>query len=115
MDLKSRIILEYLTQGCGFRKLAARYGVSRTTICNWVAVHQGIHNLPLTDKQVKYSTSSMNSSPKKSKAVMEQPTEVLQAKIAALQKQLAWEKLRADALNTMINVAEIQLNIPIRK
>lgn len=115
MDLKSRIILEYLTQQCGFRKLAAKYGISRTTICNWVAVHQGVHNLLPTEKQVKFTTSSMNSSTRKIKAVVEQPTGVLQAKIAALEKQLAWEKLRADALNTMIDVAEKQLRLSIRK
>ena len=66
MDLKTQIIQEYLTQGRGFRKLAAKYGISRTTICKWVAIHQGIHNLPPTEKQQKYSTSSMNSSKKKS-------------------------------------------------
>ena len=36
-------------------------------------------------------------------------------KIALLEKQLAWEKMRADALDTMINIAEKELNIPIRK
>src|SRR5215218_1967109 len=72
MDLKSRIILEYLTQGCGFRKLAAKYGISRTTICNWVAVHQGVHNLLPTEKQIKFTTSSRNSSPRKSKALVRQ-------------------------------------------
>jgi len=54
MDLKTQIITEYLTQGTGFRKLAAKYGISRTTICKWVAIHQGIHNLPLTEKQKRY-------------------------------------------------------------
>ncbi|MBK9938606.1 MAG: hypothetical protein IPP02_09485 [Chitinophagaceae bacterium] len=39
----------------------------------------------------------------------------LQKKIAALEKQLQWEKLRADALDTLINVAEDKLNISIRK
>jgi len=38
MDLKTQIITEYLTQGTGFRKLAAKYGISRTTICKWVAI-----------------------------------------------------------------------------
>jgi len=42
-------------------------------------------------------------------------TEDLQKKIAALQKQLQYEKLRADALDTMINIAEDKLNIAIRK
>ncbi|MBK9937035.1 MAG: DDE-type integrase/transposase/recombinase [Chitinophagaceae bacterium] len=39
----------------------------------------------------------------------------MQKKIAALEKQLQWEKLRADALDTLINVAEDKLNISIRK
>ncbi len=36
-------------------------------------------------------------------------------KIALLEKQLAWEKMRADALDTMINIAEKELDISIRK
>jgi transposase-like protein len=114
MDLKTQIIREYLTQGTGFRKLASKYGISRTTICKWVAIHQGIHNLPHTEKQKRYSTSSMNSSPKKSSS-QEQSVEELQQKIAALEKQLKWEKLRSEALDTMINIAEKDLNIQIRK
>jgi hypothetical protein len=41
--------------------------------------------------------------------------EDLQKKIDALEKQLKWEKLRADALDTLINVAEEKINISIRK
>ena len=36
MDLKEQIILEYLEQGCGYRKLQAKYGIGRTTI--WVQI-----------------------------------------------------------------------------
>ena len=115
MDIKTQIIQEYLSKGCGFRELAAKYGISRTTICKWVAIYQGIHNLPPTEKQVKYSTSSMNSSPKKDDIITDESTKELQQKIALLEKQLQYEKLRADALDTMINVAEKQLNISIRK
>lgn len=115
MDLKTQIITEYLTKGCGFRQLAEKYGISRTTICKWVAIHQGIHNLPPTEKQVKYSTSSMNSSPKKNATTTDPSAKELEQKIAALEKQLEWQKLRADALDTMIDVAEKQLNISIRK
>jgi transposase-like protein len=115
MDLKNQIIQEYLTQGCGFRKLASKYGISRTTICKWVLIHQGIHNLPATEKQQKYSNSSMNSSPEKANSSGDQSAEALQQKIAVLEKQLEWEKLRADSLDTMINIAEKQLDIQIRK
>jgi transposase-like protein len=115
MDFKNQIIQEYLSQGCGFRKLAAKYGISRTTICKWVAIHQGIHNMAPTEKQQKYYFSSMNSSKKKLSDDQQQTFEALQQKIASLEKQLQFEKLRADALDTMINIAEKQLNVPIRK
>jgi transposase-like protein len=113
MDLKDQIIQEYLTQGCGFRKLAAKYGISRTTICNWVQVYQGIHNLPPTQNQESYSKSSMSSSPKKSTG--QQTNEELLQKIAALEKQLEDQQLKVVVLDTLITVAEKQLNISIRK
>jgi transposase-like protein len=59
MDIKEQAITEYLTQGTGYRKLAAKYGVSRTTINKWVMIHQGIHNLEPTAKQQKYYLSGM--------------------------------------------------------
>jgi hypothetical protein len=39
----------------------------------------------------------------------------LQQKIAILEKQLQWEKMRVFALDTMIDIAEKQLDISIRK
>jgi hypothetical protein len=57
----------------------------------------------------------MNSSKKKLTAEQLESTETLQQKIAALEKQLEWEKLRSEALDTMINIAEKDLNIQIRK
>ncbi len=115
MDFKNQIIQEYLNQGGGYRKLADKYGISRTTICKWVQVYQGIHNLPSSEKQQKYYISAMNSSKKKISPEHKNAIEALQQKIDSLEKQLQWEKLRADSLDTMINVAEKQLNIPIRK
>jgi transposase-like protein len=115
MDIKQQAITEYLTQGTGYRKLAAKYGVSRTTINKWVMIHQGIHNIPPTEKQQKYYLSGMNSKPENTSAGEFNNQQELQQKIALLEKQLAWEKLRADALDTMINIAEKQLDISIRK
>ena len=56
----------------------------------------------------------MNSSTKKS-TESQLTNQSMQQQIAAIEKQLQWQKLRADALNTMINIAEKQLNISIRK
>lgn len=115
MDLKDQIIQEYLNTGCGFRKLAGKYGISRTTICKWVLIHQGIHNLPPTQNQQSYSTSSMNSSPKKVGDQNQQTNEALLQKIVALEKQLEHQQLKVVVLDTLIDVAEKQLNISIRK
>lgn len=115
MDIKQQAITEYLTQGTGYRKLAAKYGVSRTTINKWVMIHQGIHNIPPTEKQQKYYLSGMNSKLENTSTGEFNNQQELQKKIALLEKQLAWEKLRADALDTMINIAEKQLDISIRK
>ena len=89
--------------------------MSRDVINKRVTIHQAIHNLPATERQEKYSTSNMNSSKKKLTTEQVWSTEALQQKIAALEKQLEWEKLRAEALDTRINIAEKDLNIQIRK
>lgn len=115
MDLKEQIILEYLEQGCGYRKLQTKYGISRTTICKWVQIYQGVHDLPRNEKQEKHYIRDMNDPDKKRAPKKEITQDDLLKKIAALEKQLEWEKLRADALDIMINVAEEKLNIPIRK
>ncbi len=44
----------------------------------------------------------------------EREVELLE-KIASLEKQLAHQELKAEVLDTLINVAEKQLNISIRK
>ena len=115
MELKEQIIKEYLDQGCGYRKLQNKYGISRTTICKWVQIYQGIHGLERTAKQQSHYLRDMDD-PNKKRFPKKAPTgEDLQKKIAALEKQLEWEKLRGDALDTMINIAEEKLNISIRK
>lgn len=57
----------------------------------------------------------MSNKRNKLKTEEQQSAEALQQKIAALEKQLEWEKLRTEALNTMIDIAEKVLNISIRK
>lgn len=115
MDLKEQIIKEYLEQGCGYRKLQAKYGISRTTICKWVQIYQGIHGIERTQKQQNHYLRDMDDPNKKRLPKKQITAEDLEKKIAALEKQLQWEKLRADALDTLINVAEDKLNISIRK
>jgi len=115
MDIKQQAIHEYLHEGIGYRALAKKYGVSRTTINKWVMIHQGIHNLLPTENQQKYYLSQVKNNNKNQPAASSEEIVAMQEKIALLEKQLQWEKMRADALDTMINVAEKQLDISIRK
>ena len=115
MDLKDQIIQEYLTQGCGYRMLQAKYGISRTSICKWVQIYQGIHVIPRTKKQQSHYIRDMKDPDKKRVPKKDVTSEDLLIRISALEKQLEWEKLRANSLDIMINVAEEKLNIPIRK
>ena len=115
MELKDQIIQEYLNTGCGYRKLQAKYGISRTTICKWVMVYQGIYNLHPTDLQRKHYINPMAQKNKKSEQPASENEAALLQKIAALEKQLAHQELKVVVLDTLINVAEKQLNISIRK
>jgi transposase-like protein len=114
MDIQKEAVREYLVDGIPYRALSKKYGVSRTTINKWVLVHQGIYNLPRSHKQVSYDLQQKTLG-KKSKQAVKPDQSDLEKKIEVLEKQLEWEKLRTLALDTMITVAERELNIDIRK
>ena len=114
MDIQKEAVREYLVDGLPYRSLAKKYGVSRSTINKWVLVHQGIHNIARSHKQVSYDLQQKKLGTK-SKQIIRQDQSDLEKKIEVLEKQLEWEKLRSLALDTMINVAERELNIDIRK
>ena len=114
MDTKKEAVREYLEDGIPYRALAKKYGVNRTTINRWVLVHQGIHDIPRSHKQVSYDLQQKTLG-KKSKQVVQVHQSELEKKIELLEKQLEWEKLRSLALDTMITVAERELQIDIRK
>lgn len=114
MDIQKQAVQEYLLQGYSYRALAEKYGVSRSTINKWVLVYQGIHNISRSRKQISYDLQQ-KALGKKSKQPTTPSQNELEKKIALLEKQLQWEKLRAHALDTMITVAEKELNIDIRK
>ena len=115
MELKDQVIQEYLNTGCGYRKLQAKYNISRTTICKWVTIYQGIHHLQATASQQTNYLSVMSRKNKNKQDASSSDEAVLLQKIATLEKQLADQELKSFVLDTMINVAEKQLNISIRK
>jgi len=74
-----------------------------------------VHGIERTPKQQNHYIRDMEDPQKKRLPKANPAPQDLEKKIAALEKQLEWEKLRADALDTMINIAEEKLHITIRK
>jgi transposase-like protein len=94
------IIAEYLLGDTTYRKLGAKHGVDFRAIHHWVTRFQG---KPV--KKVKPKTKSTDDLPQE-----ELPTDVKQ-----LREELRKAKLHNKLLNAMIDIAEEQLKIDIRK
>lgn len=94
------IIAEYLLGDTSYRKLGAKYGVDFRAIHHWVTRFQG--------KPVRKLKSKIKSS---DDVLQEElPTDVKQ-----LREELRKAKLHNKLLNAMIDIAEEQLKIDIRK
>jgi transposase len=98
IDEKEAIITEYLTGRTTFRKLGAKYGIDFRMINSWVMEYQG-RNLK----------SSQPSAPEPAK---EPP---LITDVNELQKEVRRLQLHNKLLNAIIDIAEDELNIDIRK
>lgn len=105
MDKKQEIINEYLLGRMGYRELSKKYGVSRSAINRWVMDFQGRPRS--RSRQLKPLNSPIM---KKDKSKSDLPCEV-----ELLQKELVKERMRNKLLSAMIDVAEEELKIPIRK
>lgn len=105
MDKKEEIINEYLLGKAGYRVLSKKYGVSRSAINRWVMEFQG---RPRSKSRELKSVHLLLMKQQDTRQNL--PTEV-----AELQKELAKERLRNKLLTAIIDVAEQELKISIRK
>jgi len=104
MATKEQIINEYLFGGFSYRTLSKKHGFSRTTINNWVLDYEGICK---GNAAIEKSSSL--------ERMKKNPSETLPREIVELQKQLEHERLHNKLLTAMIDIAEQELKIPIRK
>lgn len=91
----------YLTGEYTLREVAKMGGISHTTLYKWI-----VNGIPCKRKS-RYIIVKEKSKP--------QPVDSRDAEIARLKAALEKAELRAHALDTMIDVAEANLNIKIRK
>lgn len=95
---KETIIVEYLTGDSSYRKIGNKYGIDFRLVHSWVMKYQG--------KKRK------NSPNPKEQIVNEAP---LSNEVKQLQQELRKAQLHNKLLNAMIDIAEEQLHIDIRK
>jgi transposase-like protein len=110
-ELKFKVVQEYLTSEQGVKELMDKYSIfGPGTIRRWVLKFaESKPNKEVLDRDNIMSKAS-EKPPEKSNTQIE-----LEARIAALEKELSHEKLRSEALSTLIEVAENELQVDIRK
>lgn len=104
----------YYKEGLSSRHIAKIIPVSKTTVMRWIAnfAEKNPHKAPIMERRSPKSEPQVVQEPLK-----ELPEDVkeLQAEVARLKKELRHEKMRADAYDMMIDLAEDAFKIPIRK
>jgi len=99
--LKESIIAEKLTTKISYRALGAKYNLKFQTLHQWVQEYQG---------KMRNRKSEKNIKPASVESLVQLPTD-----IKKLQEELRKARLLNEILNEVINVAEEELKIPIRK
>ena len=97
---KEAIIAEYLLGEKSYRQLGLQHNNDFRLIHSWVTKFKG---KPVSKRKSKKEKQQ------------EVPTEVLPTDVKLLQEELRKSKLHVELLNTMIDIAEDQLKINIRK
>ena len=99
---KEAIVAEYLGGGISLREMESKHGVNHRTIHRWVKKREAREaegeGEELADSRWRIAEKSGT------------PAEILR-----LRKELEEERLRNELLNSMIDIAEEQLGVDIRK
>jgi hypothetical protein len=109
-----KVIKLHCDYGYGGKRIAGILPISNRTATKWIAIFAA-------EKEVRSARMAKSKGKKKYQGQLgtaeprEKDIRSLRTEIARLQAQLKHEKLRADAYDEMINVAESMFKIPIRK
>lgn len=103
-ERKKEVVEEYLRGGVTLRELGKRRGISAATIHRWVREHK-----------VRKGLGKDEWSAKKRRPQMEVRDTKMPEDVRLLQKELEEARLYNKLLNAMIDIAEEEFEIPIRK
>src|SRR5512134_2424231 len=100
---RGEVVREYVRGGVTLGELSRRYGVGRTTIHRWVREAEAAGGIDELERQEL--TGELTVKQKRE----------LPADVKRLQKELEEARLYNELLNAMIDIAEEQMGIDIRK
>jgi transposase len=100
--IKRKVVMEYLSGGRSYRELEAEYGIASSTLQRWVAASGGerVEEIIRDGIRRKEEERSMAGA---------------EAEVKRLRKELEEARLKNELLNAMIEIAEEEFEIPIRK
>jgi len=105
--LKLQVVQEYLSTDKSQKELMLRYNIrGKNSITKWM---RKFDLQSLSQQQIELRRTMAKEIKKTAKELE------LESKVHQLEQQLEYEKLRTLALNTMIDIAERDLKIAIRK
>jgi transposase-like protein len=109
-DFKKNVLSAYNSSDESAAEIARRFDVSKDTVKSWVyrKLDLALLNSAKNDKFAESETNRMEKNKKQSPEEME-------TRIRELEQHLALEKMRSESLGKMIEIAERELRIDIRK
>ena len=109
-EFKRKVVKEYLETNISQTELRQKYNIGGKGCISYWMRNLGLSSEPKNNRRYGYKSKIMKRGKPKT------PSEkALEKKLKELESQLEYEKLRSDALDKMIEIAENRFNIPIRK
>ena len=109
-EFKLKVAREYMETEMSQVALLEKYNIrGSSNITNWVRKF-GLMPEPDQKRKNGYQGNIMKKGKEKTRE-----EKALENRVKELEKQLKYERLRSDALDTMIKIAEDKFEIPIRK
>jgi len=106
-ELKEQALTAYFSNDEPAPSVALRFGINKETFCNWVYRR---NNLSTSPKIATLPASNSNSMKKE-----ELSEDAMREYIKTLEESLSNEKMRSESLSKMIEIAEHEFQINIRK
>jgi len=106
-EFKERALSAYYHSNASISMVAERFGLSRNTFSSWVFRKKTSLNSKKKDKLAVLKAFTMTKE--------ELSVEKMKERIQTLEHQLSVEKMRSESLTKMIEIAERELQIDIRK